>query len=140
MKVTESPDGVARLVGEVPGPPAAVFRWFTEPDLLTRWWSEGARTAVRTDGEYELSWPSQGTRLLGTYVVVEPGSRLVFTWAFAHEPHPPRTVDIRLVATNGATELTIDHTHGDDPDERQAYIDGWKFFIERLRSALAGTE
>lgn len=140
MKVTDSPEGIARLVGEVPGEPSEVFRWFTEPELLTQWWPEAARTEPRIDGSFELAWPSQGTRLLGHYLVVEPGSRLVFTWAFAHEPAPPRTVDVRLVPSDGETMVTIDHVHGDDPDERQAYIDGWKFFMERLRTALSATQ
>ncbi len=139
MKVTDSPEGVARLVGDIPGSPAEVFRYFTDEGLLTRWWSEQAATDVRTDGEYELGWPSQGTRLLGTYLVVEPAERLVFTWAFAHEPLAPRTVDLQFLPADGGTRLVIDHTHGPDPDERQGYIDGWKYFVERLRSALSVT-
>ena len=139
MKVTESPEGVARLVGNVPGSPDDVYRYFTDAELLTRWWPEAAATDVRTDGEFELSWTSQGSRLLGTYVVVEPSVRLAFTWSFAHEAVSPRTVDIQFAPDDGATMLTIDHTHGDDPDERQGYIDGWKFFVERLRDTLSGT-
>ena len=140
MKVTDSPEGVARLIGEVPGPPAEVFRYFTDEALLTQWWPEQASTDVRTDGEYELAWPSQGTRLLGQYLVVEPGARLVFTWAFAHEPLSPRTVDLQFMPGDEGTRLVIEHTHGDDPDERQGYIDGWKYFVERLRSRLSGTQ
>lgn len=139
MKVTDSPAGVARLVGEVPGSPDATYRYFTEPGLLVEWWPEEATTDVRTDGEYELAWPSQDVRLLGHYLVAEPGRRLVFTWGFAHEPLQPRTVDVQFAASNGSTEITIEHTHGDDPDERQGYIDGWKFFVERLRAVLSGS-
>lgn len=136
MKVTDSPAGVARLVGDVPAAPDLVYRYFTDADLLVQWWSEQAAIDDRS-GLYELSWPSQGMRLLGQYVVTEPGRRFAFTWAFAHESFQPRTVDIRFEASDGGTRLTIEHTHGEDPDERQGYIDGWKFFIERLRAALA---
>ncbi|MBT8203166.1 MAG: SRPBCC domain-containing protein [Acidimicrobiia bacterium] len=139
MKVTDSPDGVARLVGEVPGAPQEVFSWFTDADLLTRWWPERARLDARTDGDFELAWPSQDMRLLGRFLVFEPGARLVFTWSFAHEALDPRTVDIQFAAVDGRTRLTIDHTHGDDTDERQGYIDGWQFFIERLRDSLSGS-
>ena len=139
MKVTDSPEGVARLIGELPRTPAEVFRYFTDGALLSQWWAEQATVDARTDGEYELAWPSQGTRLLGRYLVVEPGARLVFTWSFAHEPIAPRTVDLQFAATDGGTRLTIDHTHGPDPDERQGYIDGWKYFVERLRSLLSVT-
>ena len=137
MKVTDSPEGVARLVGELPGSPADAYRYFTDESLLVQWWPEEATTDVRTDGEYELAWPSLENRLLGQYLVVEPGQRLVFTWAFTHEPTPPRTVDLQFSPSDGDTQLVIEHTHGDDPDERQGYIDGWKFFIERLRTALS---
>ncbi len=138
MKVTESPAGVARLVGEVPAAPAVVYRYFTEAELLVHWWAEEASIDNRS-GLYELTWPSQGMRLLGEYVVTEPGNRLAFTWAFAHEAFQPRTVDIQFEESDLGTRLTIEHTHGEDPDERQGYIDGWKFFIERLRGLLAGS-
>jgi len=137
MKVTDSPAGVARLIGDVAAEPSLVYDYFTDEDRLVRWWAEQATTDVRIDGEYELAWPSQDRRLLGTYVVVEPGTRLAFTWAFAHEALHPSTVDIQFSPIVVGTELTIEHSHGDDPDERQGYIDGWKFFIGRLRDAVA---
>ena len=137
MKVIDGPEGVVRLEGEVSAAPAEVFRYFTEPGRLSQWWAEEAAVDLRTDGEYELSWPSQALRLLGQYVVVEPPGRLTFTWAFAHEAESPRTVDVHFSPLDGRTRVVIDHTHGNDPDERQGYVDGWKFFIERLRVALA---
>ena len=137
MKVAESPAGVARLVGEVPGTPAVVYRYLTQPELLVQWWPEEASADARTDGRFELAWPSRGMRLLGRYLVTEPGRRLVCTWAFAHESIRPRTVDIQLAEAADGTRLTIEHTHGDDPDERQGYIDEWKFFINRLRAVTA---
>lgn len=135
MKVTESPAGVARLIGDVAATPDEVYRYFTDADLLVQWWPEEA-TIDDLSGLYEISWPSQDLRLLGQYVVTEPGHRFVFTWAFAHESFQPRTVDIQFEASDVGTHLTIEHTHGDDADERQGYIDGWKFFIERLRGVL----
>ena len=136
MKVTESPEFVARLVGDVAASPDEVYRYFTEPELLVRWWSEEAEIDKRS-GLYELAWPSQGLRLLGQYVVTEPGRRFAFTWGYAHESSQPRTVDIQFAESDEGTRLIIEHTHGDDPDERQGYIDGWKSFIERLRRVLA---
>ncbi len=136
MKVAESPEGVARLVGDVPATPEDVYRHFTDPDLLVQWWSEAA-TVDHRSGRYELSWPSRDMRLLGEYLVKEPGRRLAFTWAFAHESFQPRTVDVQLSAAEGGTRLVIEHTHGPDPDERQGYIDGWKAYIERLREVVA---
>lgn len=136
MKVTDSPAGVARLVGDVAATPDEVYRYFTEGDLLVQWWAEEA-TIDDLSGLYEMAWPSQGMRLLGQYLVTEPGQRLAFTWAFAHESSQPRTVDVQFEESDAGTHLTIEHTHGDDVDERQGYIDGWKLFIERLRSVLA---
>ncbi len=137
MKVTDSPKGVARLVGDVASPRETVYRYFTDSELLVKWWPEEASVDERADGLYEFAWPSQDVRLLGQYVVTESGHRLVFTWSFTHEPLAPSTVDIQFEASDGGTRLTIEHTHGDDPDERQGYIDGWKHFIERLRAVLA---
>ncbi|MGI9610092.1 MAG: SRPBCC family protein [Acidimicrobiia bacterium] len=136
MKVVDSPRGVARLVGEVPAAPLAVYRHFTDPELLVQWWPEQATVDERADGLYEFAWPGQDVRLLGQYIVTEPGSRLVFTWSFTHEPLAPSTVDVQFEAADEGTRLTIEHTHGDDPDERQGYVDGWKHFVERLRAIL----
>jgi uncharacterized protein YndB with AHSA1/START domain len=135
MKVIDSPVGVARLVGEVAAVPADVYRYFTDADLLEQWWPEEAAIDERS-GLFELSWPGQGMRLLCQYLVRESGRRLAFTWAFAHEPFPARTVDVHFEPSDLGTRLTIEHTHGDDADERQGYIDGWKYFIERLRGVL----
>lgn len=137
MKVDESPAGVARLIGEVAAPPEVVFGCFVTPEKLTEWWSEEATIDLRIDGEYELAWPSRDLRLLGQFLVVEPGERLAFTWSFSHQPDEPRTVDVHFAPSEIGTKLTIEHTHGDDPDERQGYIEGWQFFIELLRAGLA---
>ena len=137
MKVVDSPRGVARLVGDVAASPDEVYRFFVDPELLVKWWPEAATIDERADGLYEFAWPSQGVRLLGQYVVTDPGRRLVFTWSFTHEPLSPSTVDIQFEASGDGTRLTVEHTHGDDPDERQGYIDGWKHFVERLRGILA---
>lgn len=140
MKVTDSPKGVARLVGYVAAAPEEVYRCFVDPELLVKWWPERALVDGRTDGLFEFAWPSQNVRLLGQYLVREPGHRLVFTWSFTHEPLAPSTVDIQFAASSEGTRLTIEHTHGDDPDERQGYIDGWKHFVGRLREVLAESQ
>jgi len=137
MKVTDSPKGVARLVGDVAAAPDEVYGYFVDPELLVKWWPEQASVDERTDGLYEFAWPSQDVRLLGQYLVTEPGHRLVFTWSFTHEPLAPSTVDIQFEGSGEGTHLIIEHTHGDDPDERQGYVDGWKHFVERLRAVLA---
>ncbi len=137
MKVDESPAGVARLIGEVRASPGAVFDYFVTPEKIAAWWADEATVDLRIHGEYELAWPSRDLRLLGEFLVVEPAQRLAFTWSFAHEPDDPRTVDVHFEPSAIGTRLTIEHTHGDDPDERQGYIEGWQFFIERLRAALA---
>ena len=137
MKVVDSPRGVARLVGDVSASPLEVYRYFTDPELLTTWWPEQASVVERADGLYEFAWPGQDVRLVGQFIVTAPGRRLVFTWSFTHEPLPPSTVDIGFEEAGGGTRLTIEHTHGDDPDERQGYVDGWKHFVERLRGVLS---
>ncbi len=76
-----------------PYPPARLWVAFTEPEWIERWlWGPGAvplhtHVDLRRGGGYAFSitpadagdWPGGCWEMLGHYVTVEPGRRLVFT-------------------------------------------------------------
>jgi uncharacterized protein YndB with AHSA1/START domain len=123
--------------------PDTVWRLWTQPDELTRWWPDQAEVDMdaRT---LNLSWPRMDWHLRGRILEWQPPRRLTFTWKWDHEPDlPERTVTVDLSAVHGdrGTELRL--THGEyghsevEAADRQSHIDGWDFFLPRLEAAAA---
>ena len=121
--------------------PDELFAYWTAPVLLTQWWPEQADTDPRPGGSYHLAWPKMGWHLRGEYTAVEPGRRLAFTWRWDHEPDKPtRTVEVLLDPIGDlGTQLTVTHTTYTpaDREERDGHLEGWTYFLTRLRDALA---
>ena len=69
------------------GPARLVFEAWTKPELFKRWWvpksmSMSLRSCemdVRVGGKYRLEFEPEGMAFFGTYLVVTPHSRLVWT-------------------------------------------------------------
>lgn len=125
--------------------PAELYRWFTEADRLAKWWPEKAMTDPRAGGEYSLEWPEQGWTLRGTFRAATPGESLAYSWAWDHEPDQTvREVTIAFGPPGEAAAYgtQIDLTHGpygageDEAKERQGHVEGWTYFLGRLRERL----
>lgn len=121
--------------------PDEVFAYWTDPALLAQWWPEQAEADLRPGGVYHFAWPKMGWHLRGEYTTVEPGSRLAFTWRWDHEPDKSaRMVEVLFDAVGDlGTQLTVTHgTYtGADREERDGHLEGWTYFLTRLRDALA---
>src|SRR5262249_22301836 len=71
-----------------------VFRAWTEPELMMRWFVEGDGNMsvcdidLREGGHYRLEGDMGGKRwrIWGSYVEVRPPEKLVYTWAWKHDP------------------------------------------------------
>ena len=118
-------------------PDAALEHWL-RPELLTRWWPTEAETDPRPGGAYHLAWPAQDWHLRGRYTIVEPRSRVAFTWQWDHEPERPlRHVEVAAAPRDdGGTVLTITHAvYGDsaaEREDRESHREGWHHFLDRL--------
>lgn len=120
----------------------ALFRWFTVPALLARWWPPEASIEPREGGTFRLSWPAMGWHLSGHYSEFAPGRALAFTWHWEHEPdRPTREVSIRFEPSGGGCGLALtqgDYTQSEaDQAERASHVEGWLHFLRRLGQALA---
>lgn len=123
--------------------PERLYEFWTQPDLICRWWPQEASIDARVGGEYRLSWPKMGWVLRGRYVRVRPGLALDFTWRWEHEPDDV-TRDVALTfAPLGECGSRLTLVHGpyvDGPEEaalRQSHLDGWVHFLGKLGIALA---
>jgi uncharacterized protein YndB with AHSA1/START domain len=101
-------------------PPALVFKAWTTPELVRRWWGRetsplvvcdidlrpGGRwryTARNADGS-ELGWR-------GTYLDIAAPHRLVTTELFEAHPEGEAQTTLELIERDGATSLTITVLH-----------------------------
>jgi uncharacterized protein YndB with AHSA1/START domain len=129
-----------RVAVDVPDvAPEQLWRAWTDPVELIRWWPQEAELDLTVGGGYHLAWPAMGWHLRGEYTTVDAPSRLAFTWHWDHQPETPaRAVTLDLQALPEATGTRLIVTHGpygdgaDEADDRQGHLDGWTQFLERL--------
>jgi uncharacterized protein YndB with AHSA1/START domain len=117
-----------------------VFAYFVQPELYRRWKGNTAELDPRPGGLYRVVMPT-GHVVLGEYVLVEPPSRVVFTWGWEGNPDLPpgsTTVEVTLVPDGDGTIVRL--KHGGLPDDywREQHTGGWRRYLDRLAVAGAG--
>jgi uncharacterized protein (TIGR03086 family) len=115
------------------------FALLTEPERLRRWQTVSARVDLRAGGEFRWT-VVPGANAGGTFVEVEPGKRLVFTWGWeGDEALSPgtSTITVTLEPAEGGTTVRLVHD-GLTPEQEESHSSGWDHFMERL--AVAGRE
>jgi uncharacterized protein YndB with AHSA1/START domain len=128
-----------------------VFRVWTEPDRVARWWGpQGFVTAycnmdVRPGGAFRVCMRSPAGAehwKQGVYrEVVEP-ERLVFTFAWEDaqgEPTHQTQVTVTFAAHGDKTELTLRQAVFETVATRDEHQRGWTSTLQRLAEHLAET-
>jgi uncharacterized protein YndB with AHSA1/START domain len=119
----------------IAAPPEVVFPYFTDPKLMVTWIGERAKLDARPGGGFALDFGD--TAAHGSYVAVEPPTRVVFTWGIPGDatlPPGSSTVEVVLAPDDGDTIVTL--THRDVPESREpSHREGW----DRCLAALATT-
>lgn len=139
---------VLRLTRTLRAPPAQVFRAWTEPAELIRWWGPKGFTIpvyemdVREGGSWRTVMRSPEGRdhvVSGIYREITPPSRLVFTWGWeedgvrGHET----VVTVELFAVPEGTRLELTQELFESADSRDAHREGWASCLDCLEAALA---
>jgi uncharacterized protein YndB with AHSA1/START domain len=121
-RVTLPADDQVLIEREFAAPKHVVYRAFTEPDLIRRWWHarRGEVTVVEVDLRVGGSWryamvtpDGREVAFHGSYLEIVPGERIVTTELFEGAPAQTSDSDVASVNTasfasvQGGTKLTI---------------------------------
>ena len=129
-------------------PRRLVFKAWTEPEHLVRWWGPmgftlpSCKLELRPGGAYRFCMRSpEGTNhwLVGAYREVVENERLVFTWAWEDEAGRPQheTLVTATFADEGRkTRLTVHHAVFESTTARTEHNAGWNDSLDRLAEVL----
>ena len=130
--------------------PERLFRAWTEPEQLARWWRmdspgwtfAGASVDLRIGGEYRLSMiaPDGKTHTaVGRYRAVDPPTRLAFTWDWDDPAHRVGetlvTVELKRV-DDETTDVILTHERFADAARIAGHESGWMQLLRLLDRAI----
>jgi uncharacterized protein YndB with AHSA1/START domain len=134
-----------RLTRVVPAPRDAVFRAWTDPEALRRWWVpfEGmtvpaAEVDLRPGGRYRFTMRNAGGEefhLSGIYREVRPPERLVYTWRW-DDGDGETLVTVDFEAKGATTLLHLTHERFPDAAARDRHGVGWSGVLDRLVAVM----
>jgi uncharacterized protein YndB with AHSA1/START domain len=125
-----------RVEQRIDAPPSAVYRYLTESNLWSRWQGESADLSPVPGGRFEVTM-AEDQVVQGTYVVVEPGARVVISWGWRGHPRMPpgmTTVEFDLIEDGQGTIVRLTH-RGIPSDDLPLHQQGWSMFLPRLATA-----
>jgi uncharacterized protein YndB with AHSA1/START domain len=141
-------DNVLEMERLIPAPPERVFEYWTEPELVAKWFGPGdfdvpsSQLDLRPGGKWRTTIRSPEGKLRtvsGVYSAIEPPRRLVFTWAWdddeglrGHETQ----VTVTLEPTPGGTRLRLVQEDFQSREVRDLHNGGWGSSLNKLQRAL----
>jgi uncharacterized protein YndB with AHSA1/START domain len=140
----------------------AVFRAWTDPELLRQWLtgpagrSPQAEVDLRVGGEFRITTTSRGGKLIarllrdktgqyvhliGRYLEITPPKRLVFTMGWedfptVHMDRDASTVTVDFHEANGGTEVVLTHERQPSRRIRTLHRIGWGGSFRKLNRLL----
>jgi uncharacterized protein YndB with AHSA1/START domain len=122
-------------------PRAKVFAAWTRPEELQKWSAPGPMTAkaeidLKVGGHYKITMtdPSGGARVVGgEYRVVDPPSRLVYSWAWLDRENAAQTlVTIDFHERGKTTEVVLRHEGFLTEQDCKRHEEGWNGSLAKL--------
>lgn len=133
-------------------PKALVFKAFTDPAHLVRWWGpRGFSTPFcKIDGRAGGAWRThmlspegKSHWVQGTYHEFSPSDRLVFSWAWDNaegRPGHETIISIELTEKSGATIMRMIQRLFETTADRDGHNQGWSSSFDCLDNWLAEQE
>jgi uncharacterized protein YndB with AHSA1/START domain len=122
--------------------PQTVFPFFTDPEKIVRWIGVGATLDPRPGGVFYLHTTTDYS-FGGEYILVEPYSRVAFTWGYTnfpgrHNPLAPGSsiVEVELLPDGDGTIVRLSHSVPTEVVDFHSMW--WENYLGRLVVAVAG--
>ena len=137
-----------RITRKLAAPRELVFKAWTEPEFLFKWWAAGpdfttpiAEVDLRVGGKYRLGMQPPGkdqpSVIGGVYREVTPPEKLVYTWVWEHEEDFPESiVTVEFREKDGGTEISLVHALLPSAQSRDQHGEGWQACTDRLSNTL----
>ena len=132
-----------------PVAPEKVWRAWTDPQALSKWWGPGpgepvsaAELDLRVGGRFRIVFGGpDGTahECAGVYREVVPNRKLVFTWSWPRTtPERISVVTVEFKAAPQGTDLSFTHEQLFDEKVRDDHKRGWTGTLDKLGAFLDG--
>jgi len=138
-----------RMTRLIAAAPERVFEAWTRPEHMRRWSCpegyglEEVRSDVRVGGAFRLQMrsPEDLTHTAyGTYRVVDPPRKLVYTWDWEEEDQRMGETLVTVEfndAPDGGTEVVLTHEGFPVEEARTGHEDGWASCLNKLEALCA---
>jgi uncharacterized protein YndB with AHSA1/START domain len=155
MVTTASPHDVTlTITRHFHAPVQKVFRAWTDPRVLTKWFAPSdlfsvphAEMDLQIGGRYriEIHAPDGAVSTVsGLYREIRPAKRLVFTWAWEEGGSAgpsavggrDTVVTVQFHDRDRVTDVILTHEQFATPEERHAHHERWTTLLNRLPHAL----
>jgi uncharacterized protein YndB with AHSA1/START domain len=122
-----------------------VFKAWTDANQLGQWfaptddYTTKANVDLRVGHEYRIAITHKGGNvhtILGTYRLIEPPRKLVYTWRWEGGPAADTLVTVDFNPEGDATKVTITHEQFTNTEDRDKHNEGWQGCLNRLQRTL----
>jgi uncharacterized protein YndB with AHSA1/START domain len=129
----------------MPAPREVVYEAWVDPQGMREWMCPGdvvsaeASLDVRVGGSYRIVMKAKERDHVhtGVYQVVDPPSKLVFTWSTAETPGEMTLVTVELFPHGNESELVLTHERFAKADVAKRYEGGWGAIADKFAAYLS---
>jgi uncharacterized protein YndB with AHSA1/START domain len=122
-----------------------VFKAWTDANQLGQWfaptddYTTNASVDLRVGHPYRIAITHKGGNvhtILGTYRLIEPPRKLVYTWRWEGGPASDTLVTVDFTPEGNSTKVTITHEQFTTTEDRDKHNEGWNGCLSRLQRTL----
>ena len=127
--------------------PEQLFAAWTQPERLKQWWGPEGVTCIdaavdlRVGGRYRIGDKLPDGNVLwitGEYRIIEPPTKLVYTWGIESETNASEMVTVRFEPSENGTEVIVIHERIRDVSTQKQHDQGWQGCLNGLAKYIAG--